>query len=182
MARPASKPPRQAVAKDVMTADLLSVREDITLPELSAFLAENNITGAPVRDTAGKFVGVVSVTDLAESEAAPGDWEPGDRLSSGERTGLHVEDGRQVRDIMTPTLYTVTADTPVSELARAMISGRVHRLFVTSKDRIVGIVTSLDLLKVLCEGEAPPAATRTHGTAVAQQRSRKPEARARDSR
>ena len=174
MARPGSKFPRQAVAKDVMSSDLLSVPEDLTLPELSAFLAENNITGAPVRDSGGKFVGVVSVTDLAESEAVPADWELGDRLSSGERAGLHVEDGRLVRDIMTPTLYTVAADTPVPELARAMISGRVHRLFVTRNGHIVGIVTSLDLLKLLCEGDAAPIVTQQH--------SRKPEARAREAR
>jgi CBS-domain-containing membrane protein len=98
----------------------------------------------------------------------------GDRLSADERSGLHVEDGRQVRDIMTPTVYTVAAETPVPELARAMISGRVHRLFVTRKGRIVGIVTSLDLLELLCEGEAAPI--------LAQQHSRKPEARAREAR
>lgn len=58
----------------------------------------------------------------------------------------------------------------MSELARAMITGRVHRLFVTRKGRIVGIVTSLDLLRLLCEGD--PAARKT---AVAQQRLRNAE-------
>jgi CBS domain-containing protein len=154
MPRTSSRRPSKVPAKDVMNAELLSVREDLTLPELSAFLAEHEITGAPVTDASGRYVGVVSVTDLAESEVAS-DWEPGDGISSNERSGLHVQDGRQVRDIMTPTVYTVSEDAPVDELARAMISGRVHRLFVTRKGRIVGIVTSLDLLKLLCDGEAP---------------------------
>jgi CBS domain-containing protein len=158
---------RAATAREVMNRELLSVREDLTLPELSAFLSENNITGAPVRDASGKFVGVVSVTDLAESESGGNDWEPGDRVSATERKGLHVEDGRQVRDIMTPTVYTVAEETPVPEIARAMISGRVHRLFVTRKGTIVGIVTSLDLLKLLCEDEAPPPG-RARRRAVAQ--------------
>jgi len=157
MTKRSSKGTRKAAAKDVMTAEILSVREDLAVPELASFLAENNITGAPVLDGSGKFVGVVSVTDIAESEATPGDWEPGDRVAPGERGGLHVENGgRQVRDIMTPTVYTVSEDTPVSELAHAMITGRVHRLFVTRKGRVVGIVTSLDLLSLLCEGAAPP--------------------------
>jgi CBS domain-containing protein len=59
-----------------------------------------------------------------------------------------------VGDIMTPTVYTVPADTPASELARTMVSGRIHRLFVTRGRRIVGIVTSLDLLKLLFEERA----------------------------
>src|SRR5262249_8796373 len=125
-----------------------------TLQELSAFLAENNITGAPVIDGAGHFVGVVSATDVAETESEPGPWETRDGVDAGERRGFHVEGtGRRVRDIMTPTVYTVTEDTPASEVARAMISGRVHRLFVTRDRKIVGIVTSLDLLKLL--GDEP---------------------------
>lgn len=177
MTKRSSKRPQRAAAKDVMTSQILSVREDLTLPELAAFLAENNITGAPVLDGSGKFVGVVSVTDIAESEAASSDWEPGDRVAPGERGGLHVEDGgRQVRDIMTPTVYTVSEDAPVSELARAMITGRVHRLLVTRKGRIVGIVTSLDLLSLLCEGDpASPRAQRANRAAVAQQRLRRAE-------
>jgi len=68
-----------------------------------------------------------------------------------------------VRDVMTPTVYTVTEDTPAVDLARTMISGRVHRLFVTRMGRIVGIVTSLDLLRLLCDepkGSTPAARIR----------------------
>src|SRR5262245_8446870 len=148
-------PARPVSAKDVMNTQLLSVRQDQTLPELATFLAEHDITGAPVIDDGGRFVGVVSVTDLAESGALGGEWQAGDRVESGARRGLHVEDGgRQVRDIMTPTVYTVTEDTPATQLARTMISGRVHRLFVTRHDGIIGIVTSLDLLRLLCEDKA----------------------------
>lgn len=153
MTKRRSTPIPPAAAKDVMNAEILSVRDDLTLPELAAFLAENQITGAPVVDDSGAFVGVVSVTDIAEAEADAGDWQPGDRAVLGEQRGLHVEgEGRQVRDVMTPTIYTVTEDTPAVELARTMITGRVHRLFVTRSGRIVGIVTSLDLLRLLCDG------------------------------
>lgn len=164
MTKRRSTPMPRAAAKDVMNSEILSVRDDLTLPELAAFLAENQITGAPVVDDSGEFVGVVSVTDIAEAEAEASDWQPGDRVLLGERSGLHVEAaGRQVRDVMTPTVYTVSEDTPAVELARAMITGRVHRLFVTQHGRIVGIVTSLDLLRLLCdgvEGVSGPARTR----------------------
>jgi CBS domain-containing protein len=150
-----------ATASDVMTSKLLTVRKDATLQELSAFLAENNITGAPVVDAAGRFVGVVSATDLAEIESEPRAWESGDQVEEGARRGFQVEGtARRVQDIMTPTVYTVTEDTPVGELAQAMVSGRVHRLFVTRHGKIVGIVTSLDLLTLLCHGDVAGTARR----------------------
>lgn len=148
------KPTRMqsATAKDIMKSEILSVRDDLAVPELVAFLDENQITGAPVVDGSGEFVGVVSVTDIAGAGAEASGWQPDDAVVSAERRGLHVEAAsRQVRDIMTPAVYTVAEDTPASLLARAMIGGRVHRLMVSRKGKIVGIVTSLDLLKLLCE-------------------------------
>jgi signal-transduction protein with cAMP-binding, CBS, and nucleotidyltransferase domain len=75
---------------------------------------------------------------------------------------LHVEGGETlVGEIMSPTTYTVPHDTPVSRLARTMIAGRVHRLLVVRDQHVVGIVTSLDLLKLLTGEPKPrPAAPR----------------------
>jgi CBS domain-containing protein len=50
---------------------------------------------------------------------------------------------------MTPVVIDVAEDTPVREVAAKMIEGRVHRLFVTRDDKIRGIVTTLDMLKVI---------------------------------
>jgi CBS domain-containing protein len=153
-----------ATAVDVMNPEVFSVPLDMSVLELADFLAEKDITGAPVVDRDGRFVGVVSVTDVAESPAAGAPfgesrgselhgWE--DRLNRDEVRRMGVRNGSlSVGDIMTPTVYTVPADTPASELARTMVSGRIHRLFVTRGRRIVGIVTSLDLLKLLFEERA----------------------------
>ena len=155
---------KTGTAADVMNRDVLMVREDMTLSELAAFLTEHEITGAPVVDRKGKPVGVVSVTDMAESYSAPEDsprqdrhhqyfahgWEG--RVNADELRGIHVEgEGRLVADIMTPTVFTVPEETPVSQIAKTMIAGRIHRLLVTRKERIVGIVTTLDLLRLLCQ-------------------------------
>jgi CBS domain-containing protein len=155
---------KHATAVDVMNPDVLSVPLEMSVLELVDFLAEKDITGVPVVDRAGRYVGVVSVTDVAESppaaapfgESADSDlrgWE--DRLTRDEVRRMGVRNGSlSVGDIMTPTVYTVPADTPAAELARTMVSGRIHRLFVTRGRKIVGIVTSLDLLKLLFEEQA----------------------------
>ncbi len=73
-------------------------------------------------------------------------------MNPEELRGLHLEDeALLVRDIMTPTVYTVPEETPVAELARTMVAGRIHRLIVTRRDNVVGIVTTLDLLRLLYE-------------------------------
>ena len=91
-------------AKDVMNEDVLYAREDMTVRELAAFLAENQITGAPVLDAGGRMVGVVSVMDIAESEAEDEQagvdrarpdyyvrgWE--EKMNPEELRGLHLED------------------------------------------------------------------------------------------
>jgi CBS domain-containing protein len=150
-------------AADVMNTQVLAVRPEMSVHELATFLTENQITGAPVIDHQGHLVGVASETDIAECEGERADlvrdrsdpalelrgW--GDRANPDEIRGLHVEaDDLTVRDIMTPAAYTIPHDTPVARVAQTMIAGRIHRLLVTRDKRVVGIVTSLDLLTLLC--------------------------------
>jgi CBS domain-containing protein len=175
-------------AKDVMNPEVLTVRVDLTVRELSAFLTEKQISGAPVVDLDGRLVGMVSVTDVAENDAERPDlvadrslpedvrgWE--NRMDAEDVRPLHIEsDDLLVRDIMTPTVYTVPDDTPVAELAHAMVAGRIHRLLVTRRSRVVGIVTSLDLVQLLAEhrpGRDVAAASLT-GPIHVQNRARRP--------
>lgn len=158
---------RTLTAKDVMNTEVLTVRVDLTVRELSAFLTERQISGAPVVDPHGRLVGVVSVTDVAESDADRPDlvgdrsspdfdlreWE--ERMNPEDVRPLHIEsDDLLVRDIMTPTVYTIPDDTPVAKIAQTMVAGRIHRLFVTCGGRVVGIVTTLDLVRLLEEHSA----------------------------
>ena len=145
-------------AKDVMEGTVYTVREDATLDELAAFLVEHAVSGAPVVGGNGKLVGFVTATDLVEDRCEVGEaanergggWR--DRMSGDEWNALRVKpEGRLVRDLMTPTLYTVPEDLTIAELARTMVAGRVHRVLVTKGGEIVGIVSALDLLKVLYE-------------------------------
>jgi CBS domain-containing protein len=156
---------RESTAADVMNAQVLAVAPDMSVKELASFLIENQISGAPVLDAHGKLVGVVSLTDIVESESEGADPAgAGAELHFGGRwqreeaegfRGMHVEtEGLLVSDIMTPTAFTVPHDTVVSKVARTMMAGRIHRLLVTRDQRVVGIVTTLDLLKLIAGREA----------------------------
>lgn len=167
-------------AKDVMNTQVLTVRMDQTVRELAAFLIENQISGAPVVDQVGHLVGVVSLTDVAQNDAERPDlvddrssptmavrgWE--ERMNPEDVRPLHIEsDDLLVRDIMTPTIYTVPEDTPVAKIARTMVAGRIHRLLVTKGPAVVGIVTSLDLVGLLARKQ--PRRAPAAGSAPTQQ-------------
>ena len=56
-----------------------------------------------------------------------------------------------VRDIMTPVSFTVEPDTTVPELCEFLVRGRIHRAVVVDDGRLVGIVTSVDVLRAVAE-------------------------------
>ena len=147
---------RNLKAKDIMNTDVLSVRDDMTVQELATFLTEREILGAPVVDSEGEVIGVVSCTDIAQNAVRENKakvdffgqgWE--DRMDPEELQDLPVEnESLPVREIMTPTIYTVPEDTLISEIAKAMVAGRIHRLLITRGAQLVGIITTLDMLKI----------------------------------
>jgi CBS domain-containing protein len=54
----------KAIVKDVMTTQVVSVRQDATYKDLAALLGECRVSAFPVLDGEGRVVGVVSATDL----------------------------------------------------------------------------------------------------------------------
>jgi CBS domain-containing protein len=152
---------RPITASDLMNPEVLTVRDDMDVRDLAAFLIENEISGAPVEDSEGRLVGVVSVVDIAALTSGEGrrlardgsdffvrDW--GESLDEDEVEELpDSPEGRRVADIMNPKIYSVREDATVSEIASFMLKGHIHRLIVTREDRAVGIVTTSDLLGLL---------------------------------
>ena len=154
-------------ARDIMIHPVLAVRESWTVHELASFFTEKGISGAPVLDAAGRLTGVVSLTDIVdqvtrdrEPDARPSRaWEK--RFNPEDLKGLAIEDGgRLVAEIMTPTFFTIPDTTPLPKIARTMVAGRIHRLLVTRGGHVVGIVTTLDLLRELAGMGQKPARRR----------------------
>lgn len=155
---------RGLTARDVMNADLVTVPDSLSVAELADHLIDHEISGAPVEDEEGNLIGVVSLTDIvrAASEGGQGvlsadqqhfythGWE--DEVDLEELQGLHVEnEGLSVRDIMTPSVMAVEAGASLAHVADTMLQGHVHRLLVIDGDRVAGIISTSDLLRVVAE-------------------------------
>jgi CBS domain-containing protein len=145
-----------------MSPDIITVADEMTTDELARYLIEREISGAPVVDGQGQLIGVVSMTDIARNMAEPPDFaSPG---SSGfyrdDTTDLRPEGSGQryieeravtVRDVMTPVIHHVPVTASVADVARVMVDRHIHRLVVTQGTDPVGIITSMDLLKMVAD-------------------------------
>ncbi len=57
-----------------------------------------------------------------------------------------------VSDIMTPVSFSVRPEASVVELAEFLVRGRIHRAVVLDDGRLLGIVTTMDVLRALADG------------------------------
>jgi CBS domain-containing protein len=149
-------------AKDLMTTDVKSVDAEWPVNRVAQFLIDHEISGAPVVKD-GALIGVVSLTDLARHNSASG--ETSRRPASFYRAELEAEyaeeeiDQLRVSDsagttaehVMTPQVYDVSPHTSIKQVAQVMHRGGIHRLFVTESGHIKGVISALDMLKVIAE-------------------------------
>ena len=156
--------PRAVVrARDVMSTELVTVTPETSLADVAALLREHRISGAPVVDAHGKLIGVVSLADLVEKlepqrlcRVAPGanfhqpEWSaPAELPAPGIRFQNTPLRRATVADVFTPALFTAPATATVAWISRLMVSNHIHRVLVTDHGKLVGVVTSLDLVKLL---------------------------------
>jgi CBS domain-containing protein len=147
--------------KDVMNPDIMTVSDDMTTDELVRYLAEREISGAPVVDSQGHLIGVVSMTDIGRHLAEPSDFpsrrsefyrDTADEVTLEDLGQCYVEErAATVRDVMTPVIHQVSDTASVAEAARIMIENHIHRLVVTQGKEPVGIISSIDLLRIVAE-------------------------------
>ena len=122
---------------DAMTRDPIVVRSDDPLADAARILDELHISGAPVVDSDGILVGVLSRTDLLHARATEQLWERWP--------------GLRVRHLMHSPAITATPGTSLDEAAAIMEHERVHRLvvIVPGHDRPVGVLSTTDLVHAM---------------------------------
>lgn len=147
-------------AADIMQREVISVQEDLSIADLVELLYDHRISGVPVVGEAGNLIGVISATDVLLGDMVLGQ-APVMETDYHTHVDLHVdnwevmriepEDDRRVRDLMSTGVITVQPDTLIDELARTMFTNRIHRLIVLAGEQLVGIVTTMDILRAVME-------------------------------
>jgi CBS domain-containing protein len=150
---PTTKPLLALTAADLMSRNVVTVPEAMSLQGAARMLSRSQITGAPVVNAEGRCVGVLSATDFVSwAERAgdgpkPGRASPGCFHSSWEITDFEALPTDEVRQYMTPDPVTVPPDTPIGALSRVMVDAHIHRVIVLGEQgQPVGVISSMDIL------------------------------------
>ena len=112
---------------DLMTQQVVTTEPHRSIDHVRGMIDRNHVGAIPVVDSDGHPVGIVSGTDLA-----------------AQRNG-----NSPVRTIMTEKVYTVPQYEDVSTAARVMRNHRIHHVVVTHEQKVVGMLRSFDLLKLV---------------------------------
>ena len=129
---------------EIMTTNVITVREEAAVEDAARLLARHRISGLPVVNPSGALTGVVTEYDFL------------------------VKRGATVADIMSRGVISVSPETDAEEVAHLLANRRVRRVPVLDGGRLVGIVSRSDLVRQIAlrwvcatcgevvRGEAPP--------------------------
>lgn len=130
-------------ARQIMTTPVITVRPDTSARDAAALLLEHRITAAPVLDTGGELVGIVSEGDLVV-----------DRFGHDPRSQLRpVEDEppapQTVGEVMTTPVVALGLSADAADLAETMLDADVRSVPIVEGATVLGIVSRRDLLRTL---------------------------------
>ena len=144
-------------AKEIMTRDVITVKPDTSIEELSKSLADNRISGTPVVNDDGLLTGIVTEKDLIRQNSRlhiPTFFRIFDAIITFEMPGKIQDEMRRIAattvdDICTKDVITINPDTTISEIATIMTDKNVHLLPVVDAGTIVGIIGKVDMVRAL---------------------------------
>lgn len=131
---------------ELMTGSVVTAQPHHTVEHVRKLLEKNKVSAVPVVDSENSPVGVISSTDLVRD----------------------LKSGTPISNLMTEKVYTVPQYDDVSTAARVMRNHKIHRVIVTHEQKVVGMLSAFDLLK-LVEGHRfvaknPPTKSKRKGS------------------
>jgi len=122
--------------KHIMTANVVTVRRDTPISEVTELLMKKNITGIPVVEDDMTLIGVVTEKDVLRLFYA-----------SGHATN------RTVADFMTSPAVHFDKDEDLRDVFTCLMDNFFRRVPVTSNGKVIGIVSRRDVLAYMSRAD-----------------------------
>lgn len=116
-----------AKIQDLMTTSVVTTQPHKSIEHAAAQMHKNRVGAIPVVDTDNHPVGIVSLADLSPQ----------------------VKMSAPVSSIMSEKVYTVPLYNDVSVAARIMRNHKIHHVVVTDEQKLAGVLSAFDLLKLV---------------------------------
>jgi signal-transduction protein with cAMP-binding, CBS, and nucleotidyltransferase domain len=123
------------LVKDVMSSPTVTIKEDAAANKVAALMDKHDLGAVIVTTKDGKPIGIITERDLVVRVLVK-NVKP---------------DTLKAKDVMTSPLITIEPDAAIAETARRMSRLNIRRLGVVYKGRLVGIISSKDVLGVMPE-------------------------------
>ena len=114
--------------KEVMTRSIKSINASDPIGKAAKMMKKYRI-GSVLVMSGNKAAGILSTRDIVYKHIAMGK-------------------GKTAKDIMSKNMIKISPDKTIEEAARLMVSKKIEKLPVFAKEKLVGIITNNDILKV----------------------------------
>jgi predicted transcriptional regulator len=160
-------------ACDLMQTDVVKLHCDTPIERAVETLDEYGISGAPVIDDGENLVGVLTASDIVSrdhvrddrSEDRSSGYYRSDPLDEADEIESEFSFSREdydpevleretVADWMTPAIISVKPDDSLSSVCGVMVREGIHRVFVVEDRRLLGVISSFDIVRFLAERPA----------------------------
>ena len=117
--------------REIMEENVITIKENAEIDDVIETFLEKNVGGVPVVNNDNQLISLITERDVIRILK--------DRISGEEK----------VKDYMTKKVIVATAGERLKDVARTMVRNGFRRLPVVSEERLVGIITSTDFIKLL---------------------------------
>ena len=123
--------------KDFMSKSVITAGEEISVGEVRTLMAQEQIHAIPILGPTGESInlendlqGIITATDLCRV----------------------LDDNIAVKEVLIPALvHVINKNTSAKSAAKMMIKHNVHHLIVMEDGKIIGMISSLDFVKLVAK-------------------------------
>ncbi|QRM89869.1 CBS domain-containing protein [Lacinutrix sp. WUR7] len=135
---------KRTPVSEIMTRDVITLNHKDDLDIAEKLFKKNNIRHIPVV-SGDKIIGLLSYTDLLRISFA-------DAIDEDEQNvDTVVYNMFTIEQVMAKNLVSVSSNTTILEVAKILAKKEFHALPVVDDDKLVGIVTTTDLIEYLIQ-------------------------------
>lgn len=109
--------------EEIMSSPVVITQRNVRVKHLKETFDRKKVNAMPVLEPDGTISGIVSVRDL-----------------------ILADEESLVQDIMTDRVHILLRNNRVSDAAKLMVGSGVHHLVVMEDGKVIGIVSSLDIV------------------------------------
>ena len=134
-------------ASDIMTLGAATIRPDASLSQALRIMIDHRISALPVLDDNRQLLGIVTEGDFVRSGVLAID----ELLSKGGHDREKALGSRTVDEIMSRDPITISPEASIQEVVKLMERHTLKLIPVASNGETLGIISRVDLLRMLIE-------------------------------